>query len=472
MNNLTQQISQISNYKIERFEEKTLFQNNKSSLITEQKIIFNNIEKNLNFEYANNLSNLVHFQLSAQTPIQRWYPYREGYSIKLVDTFLKHLKIKGNVFDPFAGSGTTLLSARHKNLQSFGIDVNPISILISKIANTKYNKNDILQIASELSIFSNLKVSNSNLKTSFELAGKVFNKDILQTLLQIKEHISRIENKKIYNIFFVAWLSIIEEVSNVKKEGNGIKYKNRKRTSNGYFTIEKEKWEESVFPKDKFQFVKIKFTQKIKLISSDIKENYGSIDKKPQIFNNNCVNFNELFNDEIELTFFSPPYCNSFDYFEIHKVELWLGEFVKNKEEFRLLKNSGFRSNTNALNGKPINYINGHVENLINLFDTKRLWNKRIPNVVRGYFDDMHSLLKNLYNQTTKSGYVGIVVGNSAYSGVIIPTDAIIADFAREIGFTVENIFITRHLTTSSQQKIELSQLNNFLRESIIILKK
>ena len=258
----------------------------------------------------------------------------------------------------------------------------------------------------------------------------------------------------------------------LKKKGNGIKYKNRKRTPNGYFTIEKEKWEESVFPKDKFQFVKTKLINKIKLISSDIKENYGSINRKPQIFNNNCINFDKLFNNEIELTFFSPPYCNSFDYFEIHKVELWLGEFVNNREEFKLLKNSGFRSNTNALNGKPINYTNQHVEKLINLFDTKRLWNKRIPNVVRGYFDDMHSLLKNLYNQTIKSGYVGIVVGNSAYSGVIIPTDAIIADFAREIGFTVENIFITRHLTTSSQQKVELSQLNNFLRESIIILKK
>ncbi|MEA3451727.1 MAG: hypothetical protein U9Q83_07465, partial [Bacteroidota bacterium] len=117
MNNLTQHISQISNYKI---EQKTLFRNNKSSLINEQNAIFNKIEKNLNFQYANNLSNLVHFQLSAKTPIQRWYPYREGYSIKLVDTFIENLRIKGNIFDPFAGSGTTLLSARHKNLQSFG----------------------------------------------------------------------------------------------------------------------------------------------------------------------------------------------------------------------------------------------------------------------------------------------------------------------------------------------------------------
>ena len=71
-----------------------------------------------------------------------------------------------------------------------------------------------------------------------------------------------------------------------------------------------------------------------------------------------------------------------------------------------------------------------------------------------------------------KGGYVGIVVGNSAYSGVIIPSDVLIADIAKEIGFTVKNIFVTRHLTTSSQQKQELEVLKNYLRESIVLLEK
>ena len=63
-------------------------------------------------------------------------------------------------------------------------------------------------------------------------------------------------------------------------------------------------------------------------------------------------------------------------------------------------------------------------------------------------------------------------MGNSAYSGVIIPTDILIANIAKEIGFKVKNIFITRHLTTSSQQKQELENLKNYLRESIVVLQK
>jgi hypothetical protein len=190
------------------------------------------------------------------------------------------------------------------------------------------------------------------------------------------------------------------------------------------------------------------------------------------VFNNNCLEFPEYIKDDFQLTFYSPPYCNCFDYFEIHKVELWLGGFVNNKKEFKELRNNGFRSNTNSLNGKEIKYNNESVESLIGLFDFEKLWSKRIPNVVRGYFDDTHTLLKSLFNQTVKNGYVGIVVGNSAYTGVIIPTDIIIADIAKSIGFEVKDIFITRHLTTSSQQKIALNPLKEFLRESIILLKK
>ena len=39
------------------------------------------------------------------------------------------------------------------------------------------------------------------------------------------------------------------------------KYKNRKRTKNGYVDIEKEIWEKQTFPEDKFRFVLEKFTR-------------------------------------------------------------------------------------------------------------------------------------------------------------------------------------------------------------------
>lgn len=449
-----------------------LFPLEKSKIQKKQFKIFRNLENKFPIFNASSFGNQVHFQNANRTPIQRWFPYREGYSTQLVNAFLKELNIKGNVFDPFSGSGTTLLAARQNNLKSFGIDVNPISILVSKVENDRYTKIDIKVIEEEIEKLILISKSNKIHTTPFELSEKVFNSDILQSLLQIKYYIKKIEVGKIQNLFFVAWLSIIEKVSNIKKEGNGIKYKNRKRTKNGYINIEKEVWEKQNFPENKWTFIKSKLTDHLKVMLDDIKNNYGNDKYTPNIYQSSCLDFNKLFGDDIQFTFYSPPYCNCFDYFEIHKVELWLGDFVKNKKEFKSLRNTGFRSNTNSLNHKPIIYNNENIENLIYHFDRNRLWNLKIPQVIRGYFDDTYTLLEKLFSQTQRGGYVGIVVGNSAYSGVIIPTDLIVADIAKDVGFEVDKIFITRHLTTSSQQKKELEILNNYLRESIVLLKK
>jgi len=449
-----------------------LFETATSNVQAEQFDIFKSLEKDAPFVNAGSFSNQVHFQNAYLTPVQRWFPYREGFSTRLVNAFLKELQITGNVFDPFSGSGTTLLASRHNNLNSFGIDVNPISVLVAKAENENYNNSDIHNLNSEINKLKLVSRSEEVFQTSFDLADKVFNSEILQSLLQFKFHIREIQNEKIKNLLFVAWLSMIEEVSNIKKEGNGIKYKNRKRTPNGYINIDKEVWEKQVFPEDKFNFVKSKLVNHLEIILTDITNYYGANEKKPNIYKGSCLEFDNMFSDEIQFTFYSPPYCNCFDYFEIHKVDLWLGDFIYDKEEFRLLRNTGFRSNTNSLNHKPIVYKNENLENLISLFNSDKLWNTRIPSVVRGYFDDTHTLLNKLYQQTTKDGYVGIVVGNSAYSGVIIPSDVLIADIAKEIGFKVKNIFVTRHLTTSSQQKQELETLKNYLRESIVLLQK
>ena len=434
--------------------------------------VFNELEIGLPLFNGSSFSNQVHFQDAYQTPVQRWFPYREGYSTRLVNAFIKELRINGNVFDPFSGSGTTLLASRANKLNSFGIDVNPISVLVAKVENEQYNNNDIELISLEIEGIRSLTKSNRVFHTPFDLVDTVFNQEIIQSLLQFKDHIKQIENEKPKKLLFIAWLAIIEEVSNIKKEGNGIKYKNRKRTPNGYINIEKDTWEKQVFPEDKFSFVKEKFLRHLEIIMTDIKNNYGTCENKPKVFEGSCLEFDKFFSDEIQFTFFSPPYCNCFDYFEIHKVELWLGDFVKNKEEFRLLRNTGFRSNTNSLNHKPIIYRNENLEYLISLFESEKLWSSRIPSVVRGYFDDTHTLLNKLYQRTTDCGYVGIVVGNSAYSGVIIPTDILVADIAKQIGFKVRSIFVTRHLTTSSQQKQKLKFLKNYLRESIVLLEK
>lgn len=454
------------------YNQNTLLADRNETLKQRQSVIFNKLETGLEIRNVRGLGTRVHFQNSHLIPVQRWYPYREGYSLDLVTSYLTELNVTGVTFDPFCGSGTTLLASRMGDLKSFGIDINPISVLVSKVENEQYSSKEIQLLVHTIQHLKDLSISVGDFVTSFNLAEKVFNRSILQALLAIKNFVRTIENERIRNLVFVAWLSIIEKVSNIKKEGNGIKYKNRKRTSSGYIDIDKGEWEKSYFPEDKFEFVKHAVTKQLEIMLDDLKNNYGHAVIKPGIFNGNCLEFDQFFNNEIEFTFFSPPYCNCFDYFEIHKVELWLSDFVTNHGDLNTLRTQGFRSNINSLDHKSVVYKNENIESLISLFDSDNLWSKKIPGVVRGYFDDFHTLLHKLYRQTKKAGSIGIVVGNSAYSGVIIPTDILIAQIAQEMGFEIKNISVARHLTTSSQQKTKLESLNYYLRESIVLLQK
>ena len=120
-----------------------LFDKITSNVQSEQFEIFKKIEKNAPFINAGSFSNQVHFQNAYQTPVQRWFPYREGYSTRLVNAFIKELKITGNIFDPFSGSGTTMVQACELGIHAVGVDVSAFNSLIGNCKVTHYDIKDV-----------------------------------------------------------------------------------------------------------------------------------------------------------------------------------------------------------------------------------------------------------------------------------------------------------------------------------------
>ena len=93
--------------------------------------------------------------------------------------------------------------------------------------------------------------------------------------------------------------------------------------------------------------------------------------------------------------------------------------------------------------------------------------------MLRGYFDDMKLLLSNVFKMMNKGAKCYIVVANSAYKGILVPTDMLLADMAKNIGYTVNGIHVARKIRSSSQQMKGLYETyDNLMRESIVELKK
>ena len=67
------------------------------------------------------------FALNKEEPIHRWYSYLEGYSSCLIVDLLDELKDENirTIYDPFGGTGTTMLVASQRGIRSYFSEINP-----------------------------------------------------------------------------------------------------------------------------------------------------------------------------------------------------------------------------------------------------------------------------------------------------------------------------------------------------------
>jgi DNA modification methylase len=428
-------------------------------------IDYDTLEKNYNVIYPNTNNatyiSQVNYSDDLKKPYQRWYRYKEGFSIELVKRLIKEQaeKPSGIILDPFLGSGSTLIGANEMGYKGIGFEVNPFSYFLSvvKLRNYTLEERDLFK-----ELFPQvLQKDNSEYplpKLSF--AENVFNEEVKKKLMVIKNNIISLQtegiNQNVVDLLKLGWLSSLEELSNYRKAGNGLK---KRKLKNPVILTEED--------------VIYKLDHIYSSIYNDLK--FSKVDRDVEIYNNTCIDMDRFVSkDSITGIIFSPPYANCFDYTEIYKLELWFGDFVSNYEELKLLRKSSLRSHLNAnLNEDLENlYTLPLLNEIVNEVETKKLWDKKIPTMLRLYFHDMFRVIEKCYSLLEKGGFCNIVVSNSSYGGVVVPTDLLFTIFAERLGFEVNRIEVARYIITSSQQYNITKNQKNFLRESVICLKK
>ena len=87
------------------------------------------------FEDRFELRRQVTYVPSKGTPIQRWFKYKEGFSSALVKTFLEEFQAShtDRIFDPFVGSGSTVLTARQLGYGAWGVDILPVAVFVAQV---------------------------------------------------------------------------------------------------------------------------------------------------------------------------------------------------------------------------------------------------------------------------------------------------------------------------------------------------
>ncbi len=136
------------------------------------------------------------------------HPYLGKFIPQIAEIFLRKYFRKGQtVFDPFSGSGTTLVQANELGVNSVGCDISAFNVLLAKAKTEKYSIDEIqkeivdillkVQDVSEKDLFKESKPPSNN---ESEFLNSWYSSQSLHELLTFRELMPNYQNQDILKI--------------------------------------------------------------------------------------------------------------------------------------------------------------------------------------------------------------------------------------------------------------------------------
>ncbi len=403
----------------------------------------------------------VTFVKSKDLPFQRWYPYIEGYSPDFVKSLIKNYGITNTlIYEPFAGTGTTLLAADDLGFSTVYSEVNPLLqfLIQTKLNVLKAKETRRKKLSKDLADIQNAIIKNINkfeedksLRESYKALfsdKKYFPDETLKQLLKLRSYIDivKLEDGLLADTLTVAVISCLLPVSYLKKVGD-VRFKTAKE-------IEKE-----------LRIFNDILPEKIGNISEDVLNFDYTLKGKPEFILSNAKNIGRINELKIGAIITSPPYLNGTNYFRNTKIELWFLRYLQFKNDLRFFRDQALTSGINDVKKEyaSVNRLNISskssllkstlVELNINAYDA------RIPIMAKSYFEEMYRIfndVKPLLNQNAK---ILIDIGDSIFCGIHINTDDILMELMQGLGYEFIENKILRKRRSRNQEILNQSLL-------------
>jgi DNA modification methylase len=362
------------------------------------------------------------------------------------------------IFDPYCGSGTSLIEAKLQGINSIGTDLNPLARLLSHVKSTVYDLTLLRQTKSFFitKLYNDYHSSVDVELTEIDNIDYWFSKEVIHKLSYIKNLIFTQIDESLRDFFLVPFSETVREAS---------------YTRNGEFKLFRmEQKKLDIFNVNTFEIFIKKVERNIKGHTEFHKNAKKNVFSKVYDFDT-CVNIpSNIFNREVDLVVTSPPYGDSF-------TTVAYGSFSKLSNQWLNIKDAS-RVDKTLMGGtkkKHSTIFPIHSAEL-ELIQIKNNDFKRYEEVML-FLSDYQNSIENVGKLIKKGGIACYVVGNRTVKGVQIPLDYITVEFFEKCGFEHLNTFVRRipnkRMPSKNSPTNEVGKLMATMsNEFIVVVKK
>lgn len=397
-------------------------------------------------------------------PRHRWYFVKEGFSPKLVQQAIDTDGVRSGelLLDPFSGSGTVPLTGALAGLRTHAFEVNPFLRFLSS-AKLRKTSTTFFKEASASVLRAMAKPTPSPLEgySTFTPGNRwnrwLFPIPVLRTFESGRRAAAESSPDE-RALLKLALIGAAMDCCNATRDGKCLRYR-------------KDWFDKEATPAR----MRERFRTRAEVIAADLGE-APLPDSSTTVIQGDARELIGGMKEKFRLCVTSPPYLNSFDYSDVYRPELFLGGFVRSTKALMNVRLKTVRSHVQANWERPkrrqfgalyrfcIKQIKARVDDL---------WDRRLPIMVQAYFEDMETVLRSLRQRARKDASIWLVVSTSAYAGVEVPVDLILAEIGQQAGWYLREVGVLRYLRSSSQhvQHVEEAERKAVpLRESVVIL--